>query len=247
MAMNKVFAGVTVLTVMIAAPAFAADMAVKAPRAVAPACIWCGGYLGVNGGYAFGNNVGPITFTNSAAQTFTTTGTTFNPKGGFGGGQIGYNWQSGTIVYGVEADIQGAALKSNIAGGVTGFGDIYAGTRNINFFGTFRGRVGVAAGNALFYATGGFAYGQVRDSIVRTSTLGWVVGNSGDQAGYVVGGGIEYKFTQAWSAKVEYQYINLGHDTLNGTYLPANVTTIQSNALNDHFSTVRAGLNFHIN
>ncbi len=244
----KLAAAVALLGSVFATSSFAADMPLKAPPMpvpVAPACVWCGGYIGINGGYAWGNNVGPVTFTNSVGEVFTTTGTTFNPRGGFGGGQIGYNWQNGAFVWGLEADLQGAALKSNTSGGVTFFGDHYAGERTIDFFGTFRGRLGVTAGNALFYATGGFAYGRVNDSVMETNFLpGWVIGNNTDRAGYVVGGGVEYKIVTAWSAKIEYQYINLGHDTLTGIYTGGGTVAIQSNALNDHFSTVRVGLNY---
>jgi outer membrane immunogenic protein len=226
--------------------ASAADMPVKAPAA-APLYNWAGFYVGVNGGYGWSGDVGAITYTNSAAQTFTSTGSTFNDKGGFGGGQIGYNWQMGHIVYGLEADIQAASIKSDISGGVTGFGDLYVGTRKLNYFGTARGRIGYAFDRTLLYATGGFVYGRVQTDVVRTTGLptNWVV-SSTDNAGYVVGAGAEYAFAPAWSVKAEYQYLNFGSRSLSGIY-QNTTTTLQSNAIAQHYHTARLGLNFKFN
>ena len=228
-----------------ASVASAADMPVKArPVPVAVAYNWTGFYAGVNGGYAFGDSVGPITFNTSFGPTFTTTGSTFDAKGGFGGVQVGYNWQTGQIVLGIEADIQAAAIKSDISGGVTGFADTYSGNRNLNYFGTARGRIGYAVDRTLLYVSGGFAYGGLKESIIRTNVgaAPWVV-SAEDNAGFVVGGGAECAFAPAWSAKVEYQYIDFGRRSLAGVY-QGTTFTLQSNDLNQHYSTVRLGLNY---
>lgn len=233
----------TVAAIGFASIASAADMPVKAhPMVVAP-YNWTGFYVGVNGGYGWSSDPGQITYTNSIAQIFTTTGTTYNDKGAFGGGQIGYNWQSGQLVYGLEADIQAASIKSDISGGVTGFGDLYAGTRKLNYFGTVRGRIGYAFDRTLLYATGGFAYGRVQTDVARTNALpGWVT-SSTDNAGYVVGAGAEYAFAPAWSVKAEYQYLDFGSRSLSGIY-QGTALTLQSNDLAQHYHTVRLGLNY---
>jgi len=242
-AISLAMVGVAAAADLPPAPPLAPTPYVKAPP---PICIWCGFYVGANGGYAWGTDVGAITFTNSVAQVFTTTGTTFDAKGGFGGLQAGYNWQMGQIVLGVETDIEFASIKSDISGGVTGFADLYAGTRTLNDFGTVRGRLGFAFDRALLYATGGFAYGNLQDSISRTNALpGWIVSGSA-QSGFVVGGGLEYMLAPAWSAKVEDQYIDLASHIFSGTYAGTAVT-VQSNTLSDRFSTVRAGLNYKFN
>jgi outer membrane immunogenic protein len=233
--------------VALAAPALAADMAVKAPPpVVSPAYDWSGFYVGVNGGYGWSGNVGPITYTNSAAQTFTTTGTTFNDKGGFGGAQAGYNKQMGHFVLGVETDIQAASIRSSIAGGVTGFGDLYEGTRKLDYFGTVRAKAGLAYNQVLFYLTGGFLYGQLSTSTDRTNTPAtpWVATSSA-QTGYAVGAGIEYAFARVWSVKAEYQYLDFGNQNLSGIYVNSGGLTIQSNNLAQHYNTVRVGLNYH--
>src|SRR5262245_17026321 len=107
---------------VISAPAAAADlrMPVKAPPPVAPVFNWTGFYIGVNGGGAWGTSHSvdvTETFNNAVFVSGTWLGRggfgALEPTGGFGGGQIGYNWQApGSIwVWGVEADLQGASIK----------------------------------------------------------------------------------------------------------------------------------------
>ena len=137
------------LTSILALPANAADIyrgGLKdgpPPPIYVAAPIWSGFYIGVNGGYGWTANDGPLA-----------------PEGGFGGGQIGYNWQGlfgySPWVIGIEADIQGAGISDSVS-------DVLGSQENsLNWFGTVRGRIGYAAGPALIYATGGFAYGEVQ-------------------------------------------------------------------------------------
>ena len=113
------------------------------------------------------------------------------PQGGFGGGQIGYNFQGGPLVFGLETDFQGGDLSGGITGTTAG-GTAFSGHESVDWFGTARGRLGLAFGHALFYGTGGFAYGDVRQSAVYN---GISLGASGTRTGWVAGGGIEYKVT----------------------------------------------------
>jgi outer membrane immunogenic protein len=250
--------GLTLTSVVAIASANAADMYVPtAPGGYkdAPwAPTWAGFYVGVNGGGAFDDKSGPITFTNSTAQVFTSS-KSLDASGGFGGGQIGYNWQGALfgprVVLGVEADFQGGNINSSFSGAtVTGFSDIWAGKRDVDWFGTVRGRLGYSFGQALLYATGGFAYGDVRDKLDRTGPAGAsfaFASNDSVRTGFVVGGGLEYSLSPAWSAKLEYQYIDFGSEKLTGSYVQAGpLVTIHTNALDDNFSTVRVGLNYHI-
>jgi outer membrane immunogenic protein len=147
---------------------------------------------------------------------------------------------------GLEADFQGADISSNISHAtVTGFSDIYDGKREVDWFGTVRGRIGYAFGPALLYATGGFAYGDVREKLFRTNATAATASNNDVRTGFVVGGGIEYALSTAWSAKLEYQYIDLGSDRLTGVYSGQPIT-LQTNSLDNNFSTVRVGLNYHV-
>jgi outer membrane immunogenic protein len=148
---------------------------------------WSGFYVGVNGGYGW-NGTGNL----DAGSP--------DPSGGFGGGQIGYNWQgvlNPNVVLGIEADFQGAGISDS--GTHTEAGHTSAVRSDLNWFGTARGRLGYAFGGALLYGTGGFAYGEVKNRFFPTET----------QTGWTAGGGMEYKLAPAWSLKGEYQFLSL--------------------------------------
>ena len=184
---------------LIGAPAFAADMAVKAPLpAPAPVYNWAGRYAGVNAGASFGNVKtdfnAPVTFTlnegagpGSGSTDFAGSNREY-PSGFIGGGQIGYNWQLSPIwVVGLEADAQGAIEKdSNTLTNNFNFFFAVPGTTfiahpvgstaldyqtKIDWFGTVRGRIGYVWGNGevLSYVTGGLTYGKV--DVEGTSTV----------------------------------------------------------------------------
>jgi outer membrane immunogenic protein len=215
---------------------------------------WAGFYAGVNGGYGWANP-STVSDTETTNSTQTVLSKSFSPDGGFGGGQIGYNWQPGTsgykdgpglgsIVLGIEADIQGADIKGsgNVAFDPSHFA---TGSTEINWFGTVRGRLGYAIGNALIYGTGGFAFGGVHDKLSKQDPDGaQTVSDSKTATGYVVGGGLEYLFSPKWSAKVEYQYLDLGSTTLTADSIVIPKFNEKLDA--DHaFSTVRLGVNYH--
>jgi outer membrane immunogenic protein len=175
--------------------------------------IWDGAYMGINGGYGW-STAGPS-----------------EPEGGFGGGQIGYNWQRDRIVFGLEGDIQGGDIsgRAYTLGGDTARSDI-------NWFSTVRGRLGFASGPWLLYATGGLA---VADADNRVNLVGDPTYRNNDTlVGYAVGGGLEWKFAQNWSAKAEYLYLGLGDSTLYNS----NNETVR---INNDVQTIRVGLNYH--
>ncbi len=215
----------------VAIPAFAADM-YRAPESGGYKDVpyvevtgWSGFYAGVNGGYGFDSQ---------------SKHTKMHDEGGFGGGQIGYNWQgalglSPHLVLGIETDFQGAGLDHST--GVTI--NTVAGThkRAIDDFGTLRGRIGYAAGPALFYFTGGLAYGNKTNEVSLNN--GTVYKEDGMETGYVLGGGVEYKFNPSWSVKAEYQYIDLSHENATDA-AGASLSTVDT-----QLSTVRAGVNYH--
>ena len=172
---------------------------------------WSGLYVGVNGGYG--------------ANAASVLPGGLDPAGGFGGGQIGYNVQRGNIVFGLEADIEGADI-SDTAGRVTS---------KMDWFGTVRGRAGYTVGQALVYGTGGFAYGNVKYSTVNGS-------NEETQTGWVAGGGVEYKINPSWSAKAEYQYLDLDASSATGPGSLGNNPNVDRTQVN----TVRVGLNYFV-
>lgn len=183
------------------------------PAPIYQPAIWDGAYIGINGGYGW-SNAGPS-----------------EPEGGFGGGQIGYNWQRDRFVFGLEGDFQGADISGSA---FTDRGD--TARSDMNWFSTVRGRVGFASGPWLLYATGGLAIADVNN---RVSFVGEPsFRDSETLTGYAVGGGLEWKFAQNWSAKAEYLYLGLGDSTLQNT----DGDTL---SVNNDVQTVRVGLNYH--
>ena len=217
----------------------AADMATKAPVYKAPyappAYNWTGFYLGINGGYARASR-DVIVFTVDDPCCV-------SPKGWFGGGQIGYNYQIGTWLLGVEADFQGADISKTVND--VNFGDTMH--SRVDWFGTLRGRLGYVFDPMLIYVTGGLAYGHVNNSVVGPILVGTPYNIDRTKAGYAIGGGVEYRLAPSWSVKAEYQYINLGK---NAPTNPAGLAFDQLGppvtSVNDNdFHTVRLGLNWH--
>jgi len=184
------------LATILATPSFGADLPRKAPRYYAPAAgfSWSGFYVGINGGYGWGTSTwgaAPITTDN------------LHPNGWLAGGTVGYNLQTGVWVWGVEGDFDFSTIKASGVG--TG---LCAGagceTRN-RWLATARGRVGYAWDRFLPYVTGGAAFGDIKMTVNNTG-----LSETKTQIGWTVGGGVEYAFMGAWSAKVEYLYVDLG-------------------------------------
>ena len=205
---------------------------------------WTGFYAGINGGYgwnsggnSFGYNDGGTGFIGGTDQSAGP-----QPQGGFGGGQIGYNFQSGSFVFGVETDFQGGNISDRVTGLTVNSND-FSSRESIDWFGTMRGRIGYAFGRVLVYGTGGVAYGDVREGAFVTNGVNAVsFGNNSTQVGWVAGGGVEFKITPSWSLKGEYQYVDLGSQTLNGT--DTTGASVTATGPENSFSTVRLGLNY---
>jgi len=259
----------------IAGSALAADLpSRKAPMAVAPLPImtWAGWYVGLNAGVTFGGSNTPAfaatDITGTAAGVLVAAGATAarpasnNGKLGFiGGGQIGWNWQSGALVAGLEADIAGIGNGSSSRTGVS-FEPATATTsfvtvRNkLNYLGTLRGRLGYSVTPSfLLYLTGGLAYGGVSSSATVFQTIAGgaavATGTSnnsggGTRVGYIVGGGAEWMFAQNWSAKLEYSYYDLGSRTAFGVnLLPGGPISVFQSTTRTNGHLVRVGLNYH--
>jgi outer membrane immunogenic protein len=242
--------------------AMAADMAVKAaPIPVAMGYNWTGWYVGLNGGGAWGDRTGDlVAFDPIAALAVTAGGSPrhlgANHSGGFGGAQVGYNWQTTNIVFGIETDIHGASIGDTSTLTFPGGGGILpsvsTGRDRIDWFGTFRGRIGFAANNVLFYGTGGLAYGGVRSTLTNVftpSAAGNVFGSVSDtRVGWAAGAGVEWGFAPNWTVKGEYLHIDLGSNNVTG-FDPVNFPGFNLLTYHFHheFETVRVGVNYRFN
>jgi outer membrane immunogenic protein len=246
---------------------------VKAPM-ISPATNWSGFYGGVNVGYGWGNNDTDLADAtpapNAGATDFAPQSLSGRSSGVIGGGQIGYNWQMGSFVTGLEADIQGSGIRGMTqASAAFTFnpdpGEVVSATseRNLSWFGTVRGRFGVTViPDLLLFGTGGLAYGSVRNSgnvvdndsafIGRVDVVSFPGSVQQTKVGWVAGAGAEWMFARNWSAKVEYLHIDLGtssavgHIDFNGIPLLGDTNAI-AYLWRNSFDTVRAGVNYHFN
>ena len=244
---------------IVAAQANAADLnggGSKYNPAVFAAPMWSGFYGGVNGGYGWrqsDDQFGYAACTLRAACRGGSSWPTFagiGAEGGFGGGQIGYGSQGilGTpsLVAGIEADIQGSDITGKT---ITVPGETFK--HSLDWFGTVRGRIGYAASSTLIYFTGGFAFGGLtQDGEDITWAPAAYYKSNGTVTGYVLGGGIEYKFNPSWSLKAEYQYLNFGKNdptlVCDGCGAPATISGDENVVRDDAFHTVRVGLNYWV-
>lgn len=199
------------------------------PIAYSPASVysWTGFYIGASVGYGWMdkfNTAGPVGFGPGGRIALA------DPHGGVViGPQVGFNYQiSPMFVAGVEADWQG----TTVGGGIIG--------RRTPWLGTLRGRLGVTpfSPSLMVYATGGFAFGDLRIGAYPFPPGG--VFNQ-TATGWTVGGGLEYAFAGNLSAKLEYLYTDIGANFPN-PFLFGGST---QQRVHDHI--VRVGLNYHFN
>ena len=207
--------------------AFAADLPSRyAPSAPyydpVPVFAWTGFYAGINGQFGVGS------FTRGGSAVFG------SPIGGLGGATVGYNYQSGKLVVGAEADIGFGSLSDS-----GNFGPGTTGTGKINTLGTARMRVGYVWDRALLYVTGGYAGTSLNGSVsdfTRSPNLG--LSESHYLNGYAVGAGVEYAITTRISVKGEYIFTGF-----NSTQYFAGTRDAVSSGAN--INLIRAGLNYH--
>jgi outer membrane immunogenic protein len=233
--MKKILLAGIAVAALCAAPAFAADRPAPVYKAApAPYDSWTGYYVGLNGGYGWDPR--------DVLGDTTDNPCCVRPRGWFGGGQAGYNYEMNRWVWGIETDIQGANIGKTTHD--LRFGDTLQ--SKVDWFGTLRGRIGYDFAPALVYFTGGFAYGNVHNSAVGPALVGSPFNIDHVATGYVLGGGVEYKFAPNWSVKTEYQYINLGkNDPTNAAGTPYSAPVFVSRfTKSDDFQTVRIGVNY---
>jgi outer membrane immunogenic protein len=212
---------VGVSTVAMTHFALAADMPVKAPAAVAaPIYNWSGIYVGIEGGGAWGNS--KHDFPGGAG-----THSWFDVSGGLAGGTVGYNWQAGPLLAGLEGDVSWASSS----GSTVGISPCTGGpcTTKLTWLSTVRGRVGYVAGAWLPYVTGGLAFGNV-------GTCENLTCSNDTHTGWTIGGGVETRIMGNWSAKAEYLYADLGYHSAY-FFIAQHTATLTENI-------VRLGLNY---
>jgi outer membrane immunogenic protein len=184
----------------------------KAPPPMAPAFTWTGFYIGLNAGGKWASVDQQIT---SGATVFTLNDN--NASSWIAGGQIGYNWQVGQWVFGVEGDVDAHDFNRSrvVAAPVGPFiaGDTF--TVESKWQASLRGRIGYAFDRALLYATGGVAWAQRKNTVTLVG-IGTAT-NDDTVTGGTIGGGLEYAIWNNVSIGVEGRWSFYGDQTISGT------------------------------
>jgi outer membrane immunogenic protein len=237
------FTTVSLGVLALVSPALSADLPLytKAPAVASPAYDWTGFYAGVFGGYGFGNH--NVNNANGAAG-FANFTANYSSQGGIAGGEAGYNWQSGSIMLGVEADgfwsdIKGSDTTQVLAGSfaVTGID-----ATSLRDGATVRARGGVAVDRLLLFFTGGWAYGNFQHTNTDV-TFGLGVDQfTTHRSGLAAGGGIAYAMTDNLIGKIEYRYYDYGRFVRAAPLNGAAPYTVDNT-----YSVVTLGLDFKFN
>lgn len=182
-----------------------------------PPFSWSGFYVGLQAGWAWGDV--------DATTTIPTEAFSYSTDGFIGGAHVGVNWQASTLVFGIEADIEGSGLGGS---GVGTFGNIHS--TDVNWLGSVRGRLGVTVTpRTLLYATGGWAFGGVDIN----STVGSF---NSTRTGWTAGAGIEHAISPFTMVRLEYRFTDLGSETFSN-----GLSTDTSDVM---FSAIRAGISW---
>ena len=217
--MKKVLLTTTALIVFGIAPAAAADLAAR-PYTKAPPLVainnWTGFYIGAMGGYAQEDASGLGTL-----------------SGGFAGGTVGYNWQTGNLVLGLEAD----AAWADVGASVGLFGGLASVSDRIRDMGTVRGRIGYAFDTVLVSGTGGYAWA---DNRLTATVLNASISDSHFHSGWTAGAGVEVMFAPKWSVKAEYLYRSFESQNYFAGIVPLGVASGTLNLI-----SVQVGVNYH--
>lgn len=220
---------------------------------MAPGCAaskFAGFYAGVNGG--MGSLTSTLTDRDGASNfpfvPFGSTSTFQHTEDGFSfGGQLGYNWVQCSTFFGVEADFSWADFDSS-----TGYGQqlpfFPSGatvSHSIDWLASIRTRAGIAIGDMLIYATGGFAFADISTQYTNNGFIpgAFAFSSSGTRTGWVAGFGTEYAWTNNIRITGDLLYYDFGTETTNVTSIFAPGSNFR---FDDHHSlwVSRIGLNF---
>jgi outer membrane immunogenic protein len=224
----------------------AADLAVKAPYA-APAAVWSwtGFYIGAHAGAGWGTTETTLTSV-TGAPIPAGIALTQNSKSGFlGGGQIGYNWESGWAVFGVQGDIAGLDVKGTTPCLALGASC----TAKSDWLSTVTGRFGgVVADRTLVYVKGGAAWMHTDHTLSFPVGFGGPAGASVSSStttfGWLLGLGAEYAFSPNWSAFIEYNYIEFDKKNMALDFSGFGAPAILNVDVTNKLSIAKVGVNY---
>jgi outer membrane immunogenic protein len=207
---------------------------------------WTGFYVGGHAGYAFSGD---------AIYTYTVAGN-FEPAGrprpteleGFiGGAQLGFNYQLGGLVLGLEGTYTAGDLSDTLLENPLPAGNDYRTNTSLSYLATVSGRVGLAFDHTLLYAKGGVAFTTVEfdASFLNGVAPGQRTGisNDFDRTGWVAGVGLEFAVSRNWTIGVEYAHLDFGTENVT---LPVTNSGITRERLDLDFAidTVTARISY---
>jgi opacity protein-like surface antigen len=211
-------------------------------RATPAPVTWTGLYVGGNVGAGFGraNWSDPFGPTSIGDQDFV--------GGAVAGGQVGANYQAGTVVYGVEAAGSWADLNGTASCFVGNPNQVIngqdCGTR-VGAVAFVTGRIGYANDRTLYYAKAGPAWGHSAFSLnFGGAAPGQLAETAGNRWGWTIGGGVEQALTREWSIVAEYKYVDLGSASVSFPTTPAVIAQVASEAINQRYQLLTLGVNY---
>ena len=225
----------------------AADLAMKAPVAPAPIWSWTGFYIGGHVGAGWGTTETSLTsLTGGGGPLIGGIALTQNDRSGFlGGGQVGYNYQAGWAVFGIQGDIAGLRISGTTPCLTVGVSC----TAKSDWLASVTGRIGgVLADHALVYVKGGAAWMNTSHSFAIPAGLGptaFSVSSDSTASGWLLGFGTEYAFTPNWSAFIEYDYIDFDKANIALNLTPLVGTAAIANVdVKNKLSIAKIGVNY---
>jgi outer membrane immunogenic protein len=242
-----VLAAVPMLAAAVAAQAADIVLPVRkaAPPAPSLATNWNGFYFGAHAGAGWGST--NADFIDPAAPFRWDSSIPIN--GPLVGGQIGYNWQSGWALFGIEADGSWSNITGHSLCNTTAF--IMNCSSKVEGVATLTGRLGASVERALIYFKGGGAWARDNETISNVALppipTAFSSSTSVNRYGWTIGMGIEYAFLPNWSAKVEYDFIDFGTKTysfpITSTVVaPTNFTNWSVTSM---IHEMKIGVNYH--
>ena len=233
-------AGVAALSL---SAANAADMPVKYRAAPPPIWSWTGFYVGAHVGGTWGTTEAEVNSISVpglfALNGFTLPLTSQSFNGFIGGGQIGYNWQSGIVVFGVEGEISGTSAKGTGPCLV-----VFSCKTEQNWMATAAGRLGLADGRDLYYVKGGAAWSHNTYSANLNLGVGLNTEVSDNRWGWLVGAGIEHAFGGGLSAKLEYDFVDYGSHDYNFPLAVLGAPVDIGTKITEYQHVVKVGVNY---
>ncbi|MGM4992262.1 outer membrane protein [Tardiphaga sp. 841_E9_N1_2] len=230
----------TIGLIAMSAPAMAADLPARAYKAppvlVATVYDWTGFYIGINGGWGSSRNCWGIVPLAGA----TIADGCADRSGGVFGGQVGYRWQSGQFVFGLEGQGDWADLTGS---SVSRLNPVYSTGVKVDALGLITGQIGYAWNASLFYLKGGAATARSRLDVWNTASGINVASASATRWGGVVGVGWEYGFAPNWSFGIEYDRLFMG-DANNSFSVPNPILAGAANRIGQDIDLVTLRINY---